>query len=98
MSNNKIINTMKRVMDIKSYVSNVTALIWHYIKHTAFYPSNSKLVVQKELGETVIDDPTVCRECEFYDISSFIKKDERGLLAPNVIAIQNLAYKIMANK
>ncbi len=52
----------------------------------------------KELGETVIDDPTVCRECEFYDISSFIKKDERGLLAPNVIAIQNLAYKIMANK
>lgn len=89
---------MKRIKTIASYVSNVTELIWHYIKNTTFYPSNSKLVVQKEIGETVIDDPSNCNGCEFYEINRFIKQDNKGTLVPNTIAIQDLAYKYYREK
>jgi hypothetical protein len=84
---------MKRFKNTTSFITNVTELIWNYIKNTTMYPSNSKLAVQREIGETVIDDPRECNGCEFFDVNRFIRVDDTGTLVPNTVAIQNLAYR-----
>ncbi len=84
---------MNRIKNISAYVSNVTDLIWHYIKNTAAYPKNAVLAVQKEIRETVIENPDDCRDCDFYDLKTFIRKAPNGAIQPNMLAIQNLAYR-----
>jgi hypothetical protein len=81
----------KRIKDIKSYVRNVTELIWHYITNRDLYPKDSKLAVQPEIHETIIDNPSLCKNCDFYDLKKFIRRDAKGKLIPNMDEISNLA-------
>ncbi len=84
---------MNRIKTITAYVSNVNELLWNYIKNKAAYPNNAVLAVQKELKETVIENPADCRNCEFYDLRNFIRQDSTGTQEPNMLAIRNLAYR-----
>ena len=84
---------MNRIKNISAYVSNVTDLLWNYIKHNAAYPKNAVLAVQREIRETVIENPDDCRDCDFYDLKAFIRKTPDGRMQPNLVAIQTLAYR-----
>ena len=76
-----------------AYVRDVTSLIWNYIHHREQYPENAQLAVQPELMASVIEDPTQCRHCDFYDLRTLISKDDQGGLVPNQHAIQNMANR-----
>ena len=84
---------MKIFNDTTAYVKDVTSLIWNYIHHRELYPDNAQLAVQPELMANVIDDPSQCRHCDFYDLGTLISKDAEGRLVPNVHAIQNMANR-----
>ena len=43
--------------DIKSYIHDLTELVWAYIRHRASYPANALLAVQRELACNVFDSP-----------------------------------------
>ena len=84
---------MKLFDNMAAYVKDVTGLIWNYIHHRDLYPDNAQLAVQPELMASVIDDPTLCRHCDFYELATLISKDEKGRLVPNTSAIQNMANR-----
>lgn len=79
--------------DMTAYVRDVTGLIWNYIHHRDFYPDNAQLAVQPDLMACVIEDPTQCKHCDFYDLGTLISKDSQGELVPNTHAIQNMANR-----
>lgn len=82
---------MRRFKNIKSYIKDVTELIWNYIRHKNYYPQHALLAVMPELMETVIDHPNNCKECEFYAIDQFISTDLYGRQSPNHAAIERMA-------
>ena len=81
----------RKMKTIKEYVSMVTSLIKFYLSNLSSFPRNAKLLVQRELGETVIDDPTQCRGCDHYNLDDFVKRGHDGYPAPNVQAIAQMA-------
>ncbi len=89
---------MTRIKNFTSYVSNLTDLLWNYIENTTAYPNNAVLAVQKEIKETVIENPALCKNCDFYNINDFIRLDSTGSLTPNSMAIQKLAGSFFLNK
>ena len=84
---------MRRFSDIKSYMKDVTEIIWRYIRNMESYPKNALLAVQPDIMATVIDSPDQCRQCEFYALNLFISKVQRGQLMPNTVAIARMAHK-----
>jgi len=82
-----------RFKDIASYIGNITELIWDYITNRHQYPDNAKLAVQPEVSEVVIDNPSNCHGCDFYEVKNFISIDPTGHFHPNEAAIQLLAGK-----
>ncbi len=84
---------MKLFNDTSAYMKDVTNLIWNYIRHRDLYPENAQLAVQPEIMANVIDDPSQCRFCDFYDLNTLIVKDVAGRQMPNKHAIQNMANR-----
>lgn len=84
---------MKLFNDTSAYMKDVTNLIWNYIRHRDLYPENAKLAVQPEIMANVIDDPSQCQYCDFYDLKMLIAKDGTGNQVPNELAIRNMANR-----
>ena len=84
---------MRKFNDIRTYTTNVTELIWHFIRHPEAYPNNASLVVQPELMETVIDNPNECKYCDTYNINLLVERDGQGNMVPNHYAIANMARR-----
>lgn len=84
---------MKIFNDMSAYIGDLTNLIWNYIKNRELYPENAKLAVQPEIMANVIDDPSMCQFCDFYDLNIFIAKDGMGKPVPNALAIKNVANR-----
>ena len=78
---------------MSAYMGDLTNLIWNYIKNRDLYPDNAKLAVQPEIMANVIDDPSLCNYCDFYDLNMLISQDGKGKLVPNLNAIENVANR-----
>ena len=74
---------MKINKDIKSYIRDLTELVWAYIRHRAAYPANALLAVQRELACNVFDSPDNCRGCDFYAPEMLLTYNEKGAMVPN---------------
>lgn len=84
---------MRIFNDMAGYVVDLTSLIWNYIKHRDLYPENAKLAVQPDVMANIIDDPSVCRYCDFYELNQLISHDGEGKPVPNHLAIKDVANK-----
>ena len=93
LSTKLLIGIMKIFDNMAGYVVDLTNLIWNYIQHRDLYPDNAKLAVQPEVMVNIIDDPSACRHCDFYDLSLLISQDREGKPVPNHLAIKNVANK-----
>ena len=84
---------MKINKDIKSYIRDLTELVWAYIRHRAAYPANALLAVQRELACNVFDSPDNCRGCDFYAPEMLLTYNEKGALVPNHSVIKSIAKR-----
>lgn len=84
---------MKINKDIKSYIRDLTELMWAYIRHRAAYPSNAMLAVQRELAYNIIDSPDNCRECDFYAPEMLLTYNAKGATVPNHSVIKSIAKR-----
>ncbi|KGI60819.1 hypothetical protein [Prevotella sp. S7 MS 2] len=83
----------KRFQDAKSYIVNLTELIWNYIRHRDWFPEGSLLAIQPEIIEVVIELPANCNGCELFDPQLFIRRNALGYAVPNMQAIRQLARR-----
>ena len=79
--------------DIKSYIRDLTELVWAYIRHRASYPANALLAVQRELACNVFDNPDNCRGCDFYAPEMLLTYNEKGAMVPNHSVIKSIAKR-----
>lgn len=79
--------------DIKSYIRDLTELVWAYIRHRASYPANALLAVQRELACNVFDSPDNCRGCDFYAPEMLLTYNEKGAMVPNHSVIKSIAKR-----
>lgn len=86
-------NNMKINKDIKSYIRDLTELVWAYIRHRAAYPANALLAVQRELACNVFDSPDNCRGCDFYAPEMLLTYNEKGAMVPNHSVIKSIAKR-----
>ncbi len=84
---------MRKFNDIRTYIVNLTELIWNFIRHPEAYPKNALLAVQPDLMETVIDNPNECKYCDFYNLNLLVERDNQGNMVPNNGAIAQLARR-----
>ena len=84
---------MKINKDIKSYIRDLTELVWAYIRHRAAYPANALLDVQRELACNVFDSPDNCRGCDFYAPEMLLTYNEKGAMVPNHSVIKSIAKR-----
>lgn len=84
---------MKINKDIKSYIRDLTELVWAYIRHRASYPANALLAVQRELACNVFDSPDNCRGCDFYAPEMLLTYNEKGAMVPNHSVIKSIAKR-----
>ena len=84
---------MKINKDIKSYIRDLTELVWAYIRHRAAYPANALLAVQRELACNVFDSPDNCRGCDFYAPEMLLSYNEKGAMVPNHSVIKSIAKR-----
>jgi hypothetical protein len=84
---------MKINKDIKSYIHDLTDLVWTYIRHRAAYPANALLAVQRELACNVFDSPDNCRDCDFYAPEMLLTKNAKGAVVPNQSVIKSIARR-----
>ncbi len=84
---------MKINKDIKSYIRDLTELVWAYIRHRAAYPANALLAVQRELACNVFDSPDNCRGCDFYAPEMLLTYNEKGAMVPNHSVIKSIAKR-----
>lgn len=82
-----------RFRDMKSYIIEVTEILWRYIQNTDSYPRNALLAIQPELLTTVIDTRDACSQCEYYALNQLLKRTNHGTLVPNDSAIERLAMR-----
>lgn len=73
--NNKM--NLKINKDIKSYIHDLTDLVWNFIRNRAIYPANAVLAVRRELACNVFDSPDNCQECDFYARSAHHPQRQR---------------------
>lgn len=50
---------------------NVEDMLSYYINNLNLFPSNAKLLVQPEIGVSVIDDPAQSIGCDHYNLRDF---------------------------
>ncbi len=79
--------------NVNDYMNDLTNLVWNYINYPEQYPENAQLAVQPEIMVNVIDDPSQCKYCDFYNIDMLICKDNMGQTVPNVFAIKKVANR-----
>ena len=79
--------------DIKSYIRDLTELVWAYIRHRASYPANALLAVQRELACNVFDSPDNCRDCDFSAPEMLLTYNEKGAMVPNHSVIKSIAKR-----
>lgn len=79
--------------DIKSYIHDLTDLVWTYIRHRAAYPANVLLAVQRELAYNVFDSPENCHGCDFYAPEMLLTHNATGALVPNRTVIKSIAKR-----
>lgn len=84
---------MKINKDIKSYIRDLTELVWAYIRHRAAYPANALLAVQRELACNVFDSPDNCRGCDFYAPEMLLTYNGKGATVPNHSVIKSIAKR-----
>jgi hypothetical protein len=84
---------MKVFKDIKSYIHDLTDLVWVYIRHRAAYPANAILAVQRELACNVFDSPDNCRYCDFYAPELLMTRNAKGAMVPNRAMIRSIAKR-----
>ncbi len=89
----KTMNISNKFGDIKSYILELTDILWKYIQNIDSYPKNALLAIQPELMTTVIDTREACQSCEFYALPQLIKRNPYGMLIPNKQAITRLAER-----
>ncbi|EFI71323.1 MULTISPECIES: hypothetical protein [Segatella] len=83
----------KRFKNIKEFVHNVEDMLSYYINNLNLFPSNAKLLVQPEIGVSVIDDPAQSIGCDHYNLRDFLKRSINGGMIPNVLAIESMALR-----
>lgn len=79
--------------DIKSYIRDLTELVWAYIRHRAAYPANVLLAVQRELACNVFESPENCQGCDFYAPEMLITHNTKGAMVPNHNVIKVIAKR-----
>lgn len=79
--------------DIKSYIRDLTELVWAYILHRAAYPANVLLAVQRELACNVFESPENCQGCDFYAPEMLITHNAKGAMVPNHNVIKVIAKR-----
>lgn len=79
--------------DIKSYIRDLTELVWAYIRHRASYPANALLAVQRELACNVFDNPDNCHGCDFYAPEMLLTCNAKGATVPNRSVIKSIAKR-----
>lgn len=79
--------------DIKSYIRDLTELVWAYIRHRATYPANVLLAVQRELACNVFESPENCQGCDFYAPEMLITHNAKGAMVPNHNVIKVIAKR-----
>ena len=79
--------------DIKSYIRDLTELVWAYIRHRAAYPANVLLAVQRELACNVFESPENCQGCDFYAPEMLITHNAKGAMMPNHNVIKVIAKR-----
>ena len=79
--------------DIKSYIRDLTELVWAYIRHRAAYPANVLLAVQRELACNVFESPENCQGCDFYAPEMLITHNAKGAMVPNHSVIKSIAKR-----
>ncbi len=79
--------------DIKSYIRDLTELVWAYIRHRAAYPANVLLAVQRELACNVFESPENCQGCDFYAPEMLITHNAKGAMVPNHNVIKVIAKR-----
>ena len=84
---------MKINKDIKSYIHDLTELVWAYIRHRAAYPANALLAVQRELACNVFDSPDNCSGCDFYAPEMLLTRNAKGAVVPNRTVIRSIAKR-----
>lgn len=84
---------MKINKDIKSYIRDLTELVWAYIRHRAAYPANALLAVQRELACNVFDSPDNCQGCDFYAPEMLLTYNAKGATVPNHSVIKSIAKR-----
>ncbi len=84
---------MKINKDIKSYIRDLTELVWAYIRHRAAYPANALLAVQRELACNVFDSPDNCQGCDFYAPEILLTYNAKGATVPNHSVIKSIAKR-----
>jgi hypothetical protein len=84
---------MKINKDIKSYIHDLTNLVWDYIRYRASFPANTVLAVQRELACNVFDTPDNCRGCDFYAPGLLLTHNDKGAVVPNHTMIRNIANR-----
>ncbi|MBM6993936.1 MAG: hypothetical protein I3J02_11855 [Prevotella sp.] len=90
-------NITSKFGDIKSYIRELTDILWRYIHNIENYPKNALLAIQPELMTTVIDSRDACQKCDFYSITQLVERNSYGRLTPNRMAIERLAEKYYPN-
>jgi hypothetical protein len=85
--------SMKINKDIKSYIRDLTSLVWDYIRNRAAYPANVVLAVQRELACNVFDLPANCRGCDFYAPELLLTHNAKGAVVPNRTMIRSIASR-----
>ena len=79
----KIISETKKIGKQKIY----------FIRHPEAYPQDALLAIQPDLMETVIDNPSECNYCDFYNLNLLVERDSQGNMVPNRGAIAQLARR-----
>lgn len=84
---------MKINKDIKSYIRDLTSLVWNYIHYRTAYPANVVLAVQRELAYNIFEVPENCRGCDFYAPALLLTRNDQGAVVPNRTMIRTIANR-----
>ena len=84
---------MKINKDIKSYIRDLTSLVWNYIHYRTAYPANVVLAVQRELAYNIFEVPENRRGCDFYAPALLLTHNDQGAVVPNRTMIRTIANR-----
>ena len=79
------------IQDLRAFDETVFDVIQEYLDDIDVYPENIVLAVNPKTMEVFIETPDNCNDCETFNLSTLIRKDEDGNNEPDGDATYDLA-------